>query len=71
MVDGLSDRGSTPLRSIEKRGLRVYSQASFFYGPEGESRMRKSERPGFRQGAQGAGGTCYAPTEPAGETDSP
>ena len=52
-----------------KRGLRVYSQASF--SMDWGVCMHKDEGSGFRQGAQGASGTCSARTEPGGETDSP
>ena len=69
VVDGLSDRGSTPLRSIEKEACEFTRRPLFLW--TGGVCMHKDEGSGFRQGAQLPSGERFARTEPGSETDSP
>ena len=67
VVDGLSDRGSTPLRSMEKEACE-FTRRPLFLWTGGVSDSVGRENTGFWTGVLLSGGERLGPTEPGGET---
>ena len=70
MVDGLSDRGSTPLRSIRKRP-QSFALGPFSYGPEGSLGFSRVEVLAFGRGSTTSSGRWFWTDRSEAETDSP